>query len=500
MSDITGRVVVEAIPKDDESKKNLAAFLMRHSKHATPDSVALMLSQLPVILAKNISEEKGRTLAAMLEKSGAKARFIPFSRQSQATPVPPSLSQKETGAEKTIIQPFFIVFIVVLCAGIGIYVLLKAKNKGNPQYASADTNRKWVSVLYKDKNFQAVENQISALSDKDDSAKMYELYRLYHALGRIRDKKDIGNMEKTLNQWQSKNSDSYIPLIVRGWFFIEKKQPESAVKDLEKAYELHPEDPNAACNLIAAARELNLPREKMEEYFEHAISISPNHVGAYLEKFEYLKPSWRGTSDEMFGFARKAMILSEEEPLLSFLMVGAYEEDQKTNAAKDNILGKKDIWTLIQRIYNAFFVKYQDDMIRHACYAYHASMAQKYEIAAEQFDLIGDQWIEDACWDSPETYTQSRSLAYIKKGESLLLDPNQYAEAVAYMQNAIRYYPSADAYVGLGMAHWHEGHSKRDKSLMKKAEAAMEKALELDPKHESAKQHLTELRKNMAGF
>jgi len=180
-------------------------------------------------------------------------------------------------------------------------------------------------------------------------------------------------------------------------------------------------------------------------------------------------------------------------------MVSAYEEDQKTNAAKDNILGKKEIWTLTQKLYDDFFRKYPDDTIKHACYAYHASMAQKYEIAAEQFDLIGEQWIEDACWESPEAYTQSRSLAYIRKGENLMLNA-QYDDAVAYIRNAIRYYPSADAYVGLGMVHWNEGHSKRDISLLKKAEAAMEKALELDPKHEAAKEHLTELRKAVSGF
>ncbi|HAO20559.1 MAG: hypothetical protein BWK80_55030 [Desulfobacteraceae bacterium IS3] len=495
MADITGRVVIEAIPKDDEGKKKLAAFLVRHSEHATPDSIALMLSRLPVVLAKKISEEKGSALAAILEKVGAKARFIPFSQPPQS---PEPVPQKEGEPEKTSTPSVVIVCIVILCVGIGIYAFLKTK-KGNPRYTSADTNRKWVSVLYKDKNFQSVENQISALSEKDDPGKMYELYRLYHALGRIRNKKDITQMEKILNEWQTKKPQSHIPLIVRGWFFIEKKQPESALKDLEKARELQPEDPDSACNLIAAARELNLPKEKMEEYFELAISISPNHVGAYLEKFEYLKPSWRGTSDEMFGFARKAMSLSEEEPLLGFLMVSAYEEDQKTNAAKDNILGKKEIWTLTQKLYDDFFRKYPDDTIKHACYAYHASMAQKYEIAAEQFDLIGEQWIEDACWESPEAYTQSRSLAYIRKGENLMLNA-QYDDAVAYIRNAIRYYPSADAYVGLGMVHWNEGHSKRDISLLKKAEAAMEKALELDPKHEAAKEHLTELRKAVSGF
>jgi hypothetical protein len=62
MADITGRVVIEAIPKDDEGKKKLAAFLMRHSEHATPDSIALMLSQLPVVLAKkNLRRKRRRT-------------------------------------------------------------------------------------------------------------------------------------------------------------------------------------------------------------------------------------------------------------------------------------------------------------------------------------------------------------------------------------------------------------------------------------------------------
>ncbi len=504
MSDVTGKVVIEAIPKDEENRKKLTAFLMRYSKGATKESISILLSRLPVILIKQITSEKGQAIAAKLQQIGTTARFIAFS-QPRAE-IKASVSSVRTTAPAirkpassfSFIKPALIAALLI-SAGIGFYRFYSDTIFTHKIYTTVAPNEQWIVKLYKEHDFDAVGNQVSYLYDKENSAKIYDLYLLYRALGKAGNPQQSGKMEKVLNDWCAKKPESHIPYLVRGCFYIFQKQFEAARKNLEKAGELNPEDPNPPCFLIALAREANLPREAMEGYFEQAISAYPNHIGAYFEKFEYLKPSQHGDPAELFGFARKAMAMSVDEPFLAILMVYAYEEDQKNSTGK-NILGKRDIWPSIRKIYEELLKKYPENMRINSCYAYHASMAQVYDISADQFDLIGDRWIADACWESADSYNQTRSYTYMKRGEMLLLDPEQNEIATKYFLKSVKYLSSADGYYGLATAYWQAGSFRRDKALLKKAEAAMLKALEIDPNHETAKEQIRDIRRAIGGI
>ena len=82
----------------------------------------------------------------------------------------------------------------------------------------------------------------------------------------------------------------------------------------------------------------------------------------------------------------------------------------------------------------------------------------------------------------------------------LLVTPEQNEIATEYFLKSVKYLPSADGYYGLATAYWQAGSFRRDKALLKKAEAAMLKALEINPNHEAAKEQITDLRRAIGGI
>jgi len=169
------------------------------------------------------------------------------------------------------------------------------------KYSRMDDYDKWLPVLYQEKDFSAIENEvIDLLKDKNDEAKAYQLYALCNTLAGVNHDKDVELKKNTLDEWCSKQPESHIPWLLRGIFYIHyawhirgggwakdvskgawpkfEAMLEQARADLERSYRLNPNDPNSSCNLLIVARGLSYPREKMEEYFQNATSACLFHL------------------------------------------------------------------------------------------------------------------------------------------------------------------------------------------------------------------------------
>ena len=309
------------------------------------------------------------------------------------------------------------------------------------EYTLIDDYIKWVPVLYQERNFNAIEQHISILLRDNNEAKAYELYILYHFLANITHDKHVDLMQGVLDEWCSKYPESHIPWLVRGKFCIEyawniresgwaKSVPkegwkqfyaklELAKKDLEKSWELNPDDPNSSCYLLIVAKGLSYPKGVMEQYYKNGISVCPWHYGLCAQKLEYLKPKWHGSSEEMFEFAQECLIASKQYPSLGLMMVSAFTEDHFFISGKEDILGKATVWPIIEDIYSAFFSKYPDDIRRRFFYAYHAYTAGKYDIALSQFEITGNRWTGFNWWRSLKNYNDCRAFTYYKTGADL---------------------------------------------------------------------------------
>jgi len=368
------------------------------------------------------------------------------------------------------------------------------------KYTRIDDYEKWVLVLYQQKDFGAVENQvINLLKDKNDEAKAYQLYTLYYRLGDIDHDKDIEFKKNILDEWRNSQPESHIPWLIRGIFYTSyawrirgggwaKDVPkdawskfhsilEQAQTDLEKSYQLNPNDPNSSCNLLIVARGLSYPREKMEEYFKNAVAAYLFHFGAHYQKLNYLMPKWHGTQQEMYHFTMECMKFADAHPYLGLVAVAALEEVHNRSSKDNNYLGRDDVWPTVEKIYSNFFAKYPEDIRRRFYYAFHAYKARKYDAAIRQFEIIGDRWMEGTSWTSLNHYHKSRAHAYA--AYAITLPPDQ---AVVNLRKSIDLDPlQKTSYLNLGTFAAKLG-------LYEEAEAAFLKGIELDPY--DAKAHL----------
>jgi len=371
------------------------------------------------------------------------------------------------------------------------------------RYTHMDDYEKWIPVLYQQKDFPAIEGRvIDLLRERGDEAKAYELYTLYNTLGDIRhdQNKEIELKQNILNEWCDKQADSHIPWLVRGvfltgyaWHFrgpgwardvAQDAWPKfeamlhRARADLEKSYQLNPNDPNSSCHLLIVARGLGLSRDKMERYFQNATSASPFHYGSRYQKLNYLMPKWHGTQQEVNDFAAECMRSSGEHPFMGLVMIASLEESHHRSPQNTNYLGKDDIWPTVGKLYANYFNKYPDDIRRRFFYAYDAYLAQKYDVAIKQFEIIGDRWMEGTSWDSLNIYHRSRAYAYAAYAYTRL-PPEQ---AMIVLKKSIDLDPyQKSSYFKLGTTAAKLGQYDE-------AEAAYLEALEIDPN--SAEAHL----------
>jgi len=383
------------------------------------------------------------------------------------------------------------------------------------KYRVVNNYARWVSLLYEEKDFTALEKHIDGLLKANNEAKSCELYHLYTNLAELHPDLAGNRQQQVLDEWCGRSPDSHIPWLVRGWFLISRAweirtarpakdvPPEAwprfraklreALSDLEKARSVYRYDPNVSCFLITVAMGLSSPRERMEEYFHNGIAIWPWHGPLYSAKLLYLMPKWHGSLPEMFAFAEACLALSEQYPSVGFVMLEALNEIDKKNQEKE-IFCEKGAWNMTHQVLTNFFTRYPDDLRRRFYYAYYAYKAKQFNIAAEQFGIIGDRWMGDTCWSSLSRYNRSRAFAYYKKGEDLLWKKNQGTKAIDCFQRALQYNPTANAWYGLGMAYWHDAARQEDTALLKRVEESLEKALLITPDHEPAQKQLGNIR------
>lgn len=385
------------------------------------------------------------------------------------------------------------------------------------KYDLIDDYIKWVPVLYQNKDFEAISKHILDLLQTSSEDSSYELQTLYMTLSKIPDGKYVEQMLSVLDEWCRKHADSHIPWLVRGNFYIEyawlirgggfaktvKKDAwpkfheklKLAKTDLQHSWELNPNDPNSSSSLIEVAIGLQCPREEMEQYYRNGIGACPWHYQLNSEKLRYLMPKWYGSKEEMLNFGEQCLAVSGEYTYLGLVMVDALNEVHTYGVKEENFLGREAVWPTVEKVYTRFFEKHPDNIRRRFVYAYHAYRAKKYEIALEQFEIIGDRWMMHTTWNSLESYNQCRAFTYMRIGDDYLLAKKLYEKAIDYFEKTVQYNPDAYAYCRLGQAYMYSGLRTRNVLYLKKAEETLGKAVKLGgPNKKYAEGELERLR------
>jgi tetratricopeptide (TPR) repeat protein len=390
----------------------------------------------------------------------------------------------------------------------------KTKSINGIEYTLIDKYVKLVPVLYKEKDFKRIEHHISQLLSAKDENSENELYCLYKRLGHVTDSKHIQLMQDVLNEWCIL-SESHIPWIVNGIFNINvgwkirgvgwastvsKKSMEQfheylelAKNDLERAYSLNPNDPNSSCHLLTVAIALGKPIKEIEEIYQKGLTTNPHHFGLHSKMLACLTPKWGGSYQAMMDFADHCMSFADYYPRFGLIKASALVEVHKYIAPeKQKFLEEENNWRIVENAYKRFVRKYSDNILLRYIYAKAALLANKNEIAIEQFEIIGDRWYFGNCWSSLESFNRGRGRAYNNMAVGLT-KKRQYDSAEKHYLLAVKYNPSAQYYYNLALAQWHQAKSSGSILSWKKAEKSLIKAVSLSPDNKTAKDDLKTL-------
>lgn len=276
--------------------------------------------------------------------------------------------------------------------------------------------------LFREQQFQEFEKRITSLL-KDKQKHELELHRSYAEIGNLGESKDAEPIILLLNNWCNKSPHSHIPFTAMGAFYIGYawnargggwantvtkegwklfyERLNLSKHDLEKAYQLNPQDPNAAGFMLIVGRGLGFTRSDMEKWFKRALTADPNNFFAYKQKLEYLKPKWHGSEEEVTKFFTECSL---DSPAV-FLRIDAYE-DTFNKVWWENKRNNRDLRNIyydskaLENIYKQMkiYLKYHPDSILALTYfAKIACLARDYPLAYELFTKTEVTWIKE-CW------------------------------------------------------------------------------------------------------
>jgi tetratricopeptide (TPR) repeat protein len=279
--------------------------------------------------------------------------------------------------------------------------------------------------LLKIGNYSQIETWIKELlSRRNINKESDELTDIYIYIA-----KEIPNVLPILNDWCNKSPNSHVPWTARGTFYVyyaweargsewadsvtdDKailfiERLEQAQTDLEKAYQLNPEDPNAPAQLINVAMGLGLDSDYMETQFQRAIKADPNHFKAHRTKLLYLMPKWYGSADKVFDFIRQIKEKTARGSRLRLISAMAYYE-LYYGKERSRYFHMPQVWNEIYNEYKGYLTQHPNDMREHNYLAKYAFTAGQFEIAEKEFKVIGDIWDKD-CWGSKDFFIRSKN-------------------------------------------------------------------------------------------
>jgi tetratricopeptide (TPR) repeat protein len=168
--------------------------------------------------------------------------------------------------------------------------------------------------------------------------------------------------------------------------------------------------------LIEVVRALQEPHEVERKCHREALARGPWYLQARTSYMHGLTPQWGGSIPQMKKYVAECEEAARHYPLAGLLALepigyeaGAAKEAYQVYASTSN-------WPVIAHVYDRILSRYPDAGLYRSQYAWYAYKARKYEVAAEQFERLGDRYFPGGYWDNLSYYSVSRAYAYNARG------------------------------------------------------------------------------------
>jgi hypothetical protein len=143
-----------------------------------------------------------------------------------------------------------------------------------------------------------------------------------------------------------------------------RERLEIANEALTAAWKLNPHDPKICRALIHVELGQGKGREQMELWFQRGMQIDPANHDLCMDKLEYLRPRWYGSTKEMIDFGRECMMNTNWSGSVRLMLADAHQEAYREiqDGSQRAVYWKApEAWSDIRAAYEQFFKLYPQE-------------------------------------------------------------------------------------------------------------------------------------------
>lgn len=191
-----------------------------------------------------------------------------------------------------------------------------------------------------------------------------------------------------------------------------------AAAHLEAAWKAEPSLDTPATTMLYVAKGLGFPRKEMESWFRRAMETNPDNFTACEAKKDWLLPHWHGSKDhgDVIGFCLQCAKTDNfygKLPYVGEVMILRSMPIGDANNLKE-LTRSGFHFLFVKMVADGHIARYPEDRWARSRYAFLACLWEKWDIAHEQFEVLGESpWT--GWFPHPGEYADAKAMAKKKK-------------------------------------------------------------------------------------
>ena len=207
--------------------------------------------------------------------------------------------------------------------------------------------------------------------------------------------------------WDARGNGWASTVTPEGWRLFGQRL-DMAQRALEQGWKFDPTDGQIAAQMITVKMGQN-DREGIDEWHRRAIEADPDEYAACSNKMYCLWPRWFGSHEAMLEFGHQCAQSDNYFATIPFILVRAHGQIAQESGDPVTYLQQPDVWTDISAVYENALVVYPTAFNR-CRYALWAARCGHWDVANQQFELIGDN-PDPGAFPNREVFDQLRQRA-----------------------------------------------------------------------------------------
>jgi hypothetical protein len=131
------------------------------------------------------------------------------------------------------------------------------------------------------------------------------------------------------------------------------------------------------------------PRSEMERWFQRGVRANPDNFHLYMLKRWYLYPRWYGSDQDVWDFGMECSKSENWPAKVPLILV----ESIADAADRDpRLYNQGEVWGPVEKVYRAYLDHFPGSVHYRSLFAKSAVGGEHWEIAKEQFKVLGDNW------------------------------------------------------------------------------------------------------------